>query len=216
MAEDPKKNNPQSGDPSGGESKPLAGGDDPKPGADDNRGGAKTEQKIDLDAVKTEARQEVMGEVNKVIKKLFDVDDLSALEEKQLKEKGELEKLIERKDEELAAISQRYEDQLKRSNIMAAAAEAVDPEVVYSLLAGNAQVIDGKVKIDGKPADEAVKGLLAAKPYLAKASGKEGGGAGNAGGSTEKETLEAALGDARKSGDTLKLLEIKRKLAAIS
>ena len=215
MAEDPKKNNSQNGEPDKGKRTPPADGDS-NTNPEDKGDGSSSEQNVDIEALKAAAKQEVIGEVNKVIKKLFGVDDLSALEEKQLKEKGELEKLLERKDEELSEMKQQYESQIKRSSIVTAAANAVDPEVVYSLLSGKAEVIDGQVRIDGKSADQAVKALLAEKPYLAKASGKEGGGAGNTGSSTEKEQLEAALGEAKKAGDTMKLLEIKRKLAAIS
>jgi hypothetical protein len=49
---------------------------------------------------------------------------------------------------------------------------------VVLLAKEKAEVKDGKVFIDGKPAEEFLKELKERKPYLFRASDKEGSGAG--------------------------------------
>ena len=60
---------------------------------------------------------------------------------------------------------------------MASRLGAVDPKVVLALVAPKAEVTEeGKVLIEGKHAEEAIKALLSEKPYLAKASETSGSG----------------------------------------
>lgn len=64
------------------------------------------------------------------------------------------------------------------SAILSETADAVSPAIVKDLLAGKASCDEnGNVTVDGKPVAEAVKQLLDANPFLAKAQGGTGSGA---------------------------------------
>ena len=119
--------------------------------------------------------------------------DIKALTEANLKAQGKLQELADAKAAEAQSFKVKYEqlaieeelmrereeEQLAISNaLLTAANEAVDPATVVDLLSSKAKVDDaGNVTIEGKPAAEAVKGLLESKPFLAKAQGGTGSGA---------------------------------------
>lgn len=107
-------------------------------------------------------------------------DSLDAFSKNKLEQEGKLKELADANAQEAATYKQRYQQQSIQSALLAASAEAVDSEIIVSLLAGKASVDDaGKVTVDGKDAQTAVAELLKAKPHLAKASGNQGSGAGN-------------------------------------
>ena len=82
---------------------------------------------------------------------------------------------VKKKIKELETFKQKYYEEKVRNSIFSAAKEAVDPEVVYLFFRNKAQVSeDGKVLIDGKPVEEAVKELLEKKPYLKKVPSRKG------------------------------------------
>ena len=147
-------------------------------GGTEPQGGAKPE--VDIEAIRAEVRKELESQVASRLKELVGVESLEELERKILEEEGKFQELAEQAQKEAEAWRARYQETLKRSEITAVAARlgAVDPEVVLALVAPKAEVTDdGKVLIDGKPAEEALKALLAEKPYLVKASETTGSGA---------------------------------------
>ena len=114
------------------------------------------------------------------------------LQSKHLERLGRYEEIIEKTKEKYSREAQKakeeaeryrrmYEETILRSEIRTRATEmgAVDPDVVYELMSRKAEVKDGKVLVDGKSVEEALKELFEQKPYLVKASGKEGSGAGH-------------------------------------
>lgn len=65
-----------------------------------------------------------------------------------------------------------------KAAVLSAASEAINPDMVLTLLVGQAAVSeDGSVLIGGKPAKEAVDELLQKNPFMAKPSGNSGSGA---------------------------------------
>ncbi|NJA04167.1 hypothetical protein HC024_00200 [Methylococcaceae bacterium WWC4] len=104
--------------------------------------------------------------------------DLKGFAEAQLAAQGKLQELADARGKESEGWKSRYEAAAISTAILGAAADAVDPSTVKDLLTGKAQVDDaGNVTIDGKPVADAVKALLEAKPFLAKAQGGTGSGA---------------------------------------
>jgi len=114
------------------------------------------------------------------------------LQSKHLERLGRYEEIIEKTKEKYSKEAQKareeaeryrkmYEETILRSEIKAKASAlgAVDPDVVYELLSKRAEVKDGKVLIEGKDVEEALKELFEQKPYLVRASGREGSGAGH-------------------------------------
>lgn len=72
----------------------------------------------------------------------------------------------------------KYEKLQIDAAILAETAQAVSPTIVKDLLAGKASCDEnGIVTIDGKPVADAIKQLLDANPFLAKAQGGTGSGA---------------------------------------
>lgn len=104
--------------------------------------------------------------------------DLKAFNEARLKQEGKLQELADSKAAEATTYKGRYESLAISNELLRAASEAVDPSTVVELLQGKAVVDDaGKVTVDGKPVADAVKALLEAKPFLARAQGGPGSGA---------------------------------------
>ncbi len=117
------------------------------------------------------------AEFARQLKEITGHESLQAFKESQLKEQGKLQELLQSKETEAQTFRQRFEQMAVRAQVLAAASDAVDPEVVLALLSASAQVDDkGNVSIGGKPVDQAVKQLLQDKPYLAKPSGNQGSG----------------------------------------
>lgn len=104
--------------------------------------------------------------------------DLKTLTDANLKAQGKLQELADAKAAEAQTYKAKFEQLSVNNALLTAATGAVDPATVVDLLAGKAQVDEsGNVTIDGKPAADAVKALLEAKPFLAKAEGGTGSGA---------------------------------------
>jgi|APLak6261659701_1056019.scaffolds.fasta_scaffold00478_3 hypothetical protein len=102
---------------------------------------------------------------------------LDALKEQQLKDKGDLQALLDSKSQEADGYKNKFQSTLVHTALLSASADALDSEVIHDLLANKAAVdSDGNVTVDGKPVKEAVANLLKAKPFLAKASGNTGSG----------------------------------------
>ncbi|SMO77234.1 hypothetical protein SAMN06269117_12916 [Balnearium lithotrophicum] len=95
-------------------------------------------------------------------------------EDKNLKE--EFEKL----QSQIKELETAYRTEKVRASIVTSATKmgVIDPDMVFLLAKEKAEVKDGKVIIDGKTPEEFLKELKEAKPYLFKASDKEGSGAG--------------------------------------
>lgn len=161
---------------------PLIGGG--SEGQEGNQGGTTTTQ-----PEPTNIQEIVQKELDKRAQELgFESwDDLQA---QHLERQGKLEELLEKTKEkytkeleqtrkEAQTYKQLYEETVKKVEITTKASQlgAIDPELVYELVSKKAVVKDGKVEIDGKPVDEALKELFEKKPYLVKASEKEGSGA---------------------------------------
>lgn len=103
--------------------------------------------------------------------------DLSALAEAKLKSEGKLQELADSKAAEAATYKSRFEQSQINNQLLTAASEALDSDVVMALLRDKASVdANGNVLVDGKSAKDAVADLLKAKPHLAKASGTVGSG----------------------------------------
>ncbi len=131
----------------------------------------------------------------------------SSLEElKELKEKAEKASKNSPEDQKLKEELTRLQSQLKeletayrtekvRSSITSAAASlgVIDPDVVFLLAKEKAEVKDGKVLIDGKPTEDFLKELKEKKPYLFRASDKEGSGAGVAKEPPKEKSTEEKL-----------------------
>ncbi|WP_446807964.1 hypothetical protein ACH50O_11655 [Methylomonas sp. 2BW1-5-20] len=104
--------------------------------------------------------------------------DIKSLTDAQLQAQGKLQELADAKAAEANTYKTKFEGAAISNALLAASAEAVDPATVKDLLAGKAKVDDaGNVTIDGKSVADAVKALLEAKPFLAKAQGGTGSGA---------------------------------------
>lgn len=118
---------------------------------------------------------------------------IKSLTEAQLLAQGKLQELADAKAAEANTYKTKFEGAAISNALLAASSDAVDPATVKDLLAGKAQVDEnGTVTIDGKSVADAVKALLEAKPFLAKAQGGTGSGAPQnaAGGPQSKSRAE--------------------------
>lgn len=113
-------------------------------------------------------------------------DSLAAFQESEAKRKGEEGKLLEQRNAELAQARAELAQAKISAAILGAATDAVDPQTVLALLSGKAKFEGGAVTIDGKPPAEAIKALLADKPFLAKAAGAGSGTPASVGPGAEK------------------------------
>jgi len=100
---------------------------------------------------------------------------IDALKEQQLKDKGDLQTLLDNKSLEADTYKTQFQQTQIDNSLLSASTDALDADVVRGLLASKA-VVDsaGVVTIDGKSVKDAVADLLKAKPFLAKASGNSG------------------------------------------
>lgn len=104
-------------------------------------------------------------------------DSLDAFKENKLKADGKLQELAEANAAKAQSYQAKFQQSAINNALLSASGEAVDPTLVSQLLAGRCQCDDdGNVTIDGKPVADAVKSLLADKPFLAKAQGGTGSG----------------------------------------
>jgi len=103
---------------------------------------------------------------------------LESLQEAQQQKAAEYQERLDAAHREAAEQRGRYEQAAIKAAVLAAAGEAIKPEMVFDMLAGKAAIAaDGTVTVGGKPAQEAVKALLDENPFLAKPNGPPGGGA---------------------------------------
>lgn len=116
--------------------------------------------------------------------------DLKTFTEAQLKAQGKLQELADANKAEATTYKGKFETLAISNALLSAAGNAVDPATVVDLLQSKAKVDDaGNVTVDGKSAADAVKALLDAKPFLAKAEGGTGSGApANAGSGVQTKT----------------------------
>ncbi len=177
----------------------------------------------DPEKIRAEARESILSEISGRLKKLFGVESIDALEEQHLKRKGEFEELFQKERERAEKWKERFKNTLFRERVLSAASKAgaIDPELIHGLVKERgAQVSDeGEVAVDGRPVDQIIAEILEARPYLKKASGKEGGGApagDDKAAETEKDRLAAQLEEAKKKGDVIAILGLKRQIAKLS
>lgn len=135
---------------------------------------------VDVQAQINQALAKQQEQFNAQFKEATGHGDLKAFTEAQLKQQGKLQELADANKTEAQTYKTKFEQAAIGNALLAAASEALDPVIIKDLLTGKA-VVDDKdnVTIDGKPAAEAVKALLAEHPYLAKAQGDTGSGAPN-------------------------------------
>jgi len=172
------------------------------------------------------------------------IDELRAFIDEQRKKEGDLSKILEAKEREFQKKLETYEKKLsdlqtqlqereqalqqKESELknlvitntltkVAAEKGVLDPEVFLALTQGKAELTDdGKVVIEGKDPAEFVESLKEQKPFLFKASEKEGSGAGSPPAPvSQKEELLKKYEEAKKAGDVDTVLELKTKLAEL-
>jgi hypothetical protein len=108
--------------------------------------------------------------------------DIKTLHETHAKEKADLQALAD-------GYKTKFEQSQIHYAILAECAEAISPTFIKELLSGKAVCDEhGHVTIAGKPVADAVKNLLDANPFLAKAQGGTGSGAPTHSGTQAPET----------------------------
>lgn len=162
---------------------PISGG----AGISDNAGAAGV---VDVEAAVRAALATQEQEFKGRFKAATGHESFESFQEAEARRKGEEGQLLEQRTAELTALKTEIERGKIESAIRVAASEAVDPDVVLSLLAAGAKVEGNAVIVGGKPAAEAVKELLSSKPYLAKPAGPAGSGAGPVLSGGNAKTLE--------------------------
>jgi hypothetical protein len=172
------------------------------------------------------------------------VEELKAFIETQRKKEGDFTKILEAKEREFQKKLETYEKKLSElqtrlqekeqtlqqketelknlvitNTLTKVAAEkgVLDPEVFLALTQGKAELAeDGKVVIEGKDPAEFVESLKEQKPFLFKASDKQGSGAGsNPAPGSQKEELLKKYEEAKKSGDLTTALALKTEIAKL-
>lgn len=123
----------------------------------------------------------------KILKEKFNVQSIDELimkleadEEQRLKEQQKYRELAEKKEKEVSIYKQKFQQTVLRAEVIGKSSGMgfIDPEVVLSLVQNKAVVKDdGNVLIEGKSIDEFLKELAEQKPYLLKATNKQGSGA---------------------------------------
>ncbi len=167
------------------------------------------EQKVDLEAAKFQAEKDAKAAFAKELKEVTGVGSLEELKRQQLEKKGEFEKIAETEKEARIKTEAKYKAQIARSEVIAAASilNAADASDVFDLVRSKTSVEDDTVTIDGKSVKEYLTGFLKEKPYLVKASSKQGSGAKDT--DTEKaEELKKQYDEAVKNGDVPTMLKL--------
>lgn len=132
----------------------------------------------DVQAQVNQALKAQQAEFAKQLQDATGHGDIKSLTDAQLKAQGKLQELADSKAQEAATYKQQLHNVNITNALLNASGEAIDPATISALLADKAVCDDsGAVTIDGKPVAEAVKQLLADKPFLAKAQGGTGSGA---------------------------------------
>jgi hypothetical protein len=169
-------------------------GADGKTGAGAGNGGQPGAAAADVQGEVQKALAAQAAQFNQQLKAITGHESVDALKQAEAMRKGEEAKLLAERAAENAALREQLARERVNAALLSAASDSVDPALVAALLAGQGTVAEGgAVSIGGKPVAEAVKALLAEKPYLARA-GKPGGGAPASGASSvpnpfAKETL---------------------------
>jgi len=172
------------------------------------------------------------------------IEELKAFIEAQRKKEGDFTKILEAKEREFQKKLETYEKKLSElqtqlqereqalqqketelknlvitNTLTKVAAEkgVLDPEVFLALTQGKAELTeDGKVVIEGKDPAEFVESLKEQKPFLFKASDKQGSGAGsNPAPGSQKEELLKKYEEAKKSGDIDTALALKTEITKL-
>ena len=172
------------------------------------------------------------------------LEELKAFVEAQRKKEGDFTKILEAKEREFQKKLEAYEKKLSElqsqlqekeqllqqkeaelknhiitSTLTKVAAEkgVLDPEVVLALVSGKAELTEGgKVVIEGKDPSEFFESLKEQKPFLFKASEKEGSGAGSSPSPAgKKEELLKKYEEAKAKGDLDTALALKAELAKL-
>ena len=132
---------------------------------------------IDVQEQINQALASQQAEFSAQLKEATGHGDLKSLTEAQLKAQGNLQELLDHKTTESSTYKGLYEQTQISNALLAASTDALDAATISQLLSGKAVCDDkGVVTIDGKSAAEAVKALLAEKPFLAKPQGDTGSG----------------------------------------
>ncbi len=156
---------------------------------------------VDTQAEIQKALADQQAQFQSQLKEATGFESIKDFQDAQLKEQGKLKELLDAKTAELQSVTQKFQQTQIHNALLAAAADAVDPDTVAALLSGSAQVDEnGQVLIDGKPPAEAVQALLEAKPFLARATGNQGSGSpqNNEGGQSLSRSAFDALEPAAK------------------
>ena len=172
------------------------------------------------------------------------LEELKAFVEAQRKKEGDFTKILEAKEREFQKKLEAYEKKLSElqtqlqereqalqqkeaelknlvitNTLTKVAAEkgVLDPEVFLALVSGKAELTDdGKVVIEGKDLAEFVESLKEQKPFLFKASEKEGSGAGSPPSpASKKEELLKKYEEAKEKGDLDTALALKTEIAKL-
>lgn len=158
----------------------------PNPPVVDDSASAAPDASVDIDAKITAALQAQSVAITEQWAQATGYKTPQALAEAKLKEDGKLQELLAVRDAEATTLRQSAINHA----VMAAASDAIDPDVVMALLAGKASIdATGSVLVAGKPIKEAVADLLKSKPHLAKPSGNQGSGAGHNAGNGQQKTM---------------------------
>ncbi len=147
---------------------------------------------VDVQAQINQALTKQQEQFNAQFKEATGHSDLKAFTEAQLQQQGKLQELADSHKAGEQKYKTKYEQAAINNALLGASSEALDPAIIKDLLFGKA-VVDQQdnVTIDGKPVSEAVKSLLAEKPFLARVQGGTGSGAPqNAGGGKQVSRSE--------------------------
>ncbi|TAN50305.1 MAG: hypothetical protein EPN21_09285 [Methylococcaceae bacterium] len=134
---------------------------------------------VDVQAEIQAALAEQKAVIEQQIKEATGHDSLDAL----LAAQRQAQEGAEAKTQEAAMYRTLYEQTSIKAAVLASAGQAINPDMVLTLLSGQAVVSgDGSVSINGQPAKEAVEAFLKANPFMAKPTGGAGSGAPVSGG----------------------------------
>ncbi|TAN71608.1 MAG: hypothetical protein EPN17_00960 [Methylobacter sp.] len=193
-------------------SDPLAPPPAPAPGASPETPSTQqtaTPPAIDVQAQVNQARAELQADFAKQLQEITGHSDLKSLSEANLKAQGKLQELADSKTAEALSFKAKFEQAAISNALLQSASDAIDPAVVSALLSGQCVCdANGAVTIDGKPVSDAVKSLLAAKPFLAKVQGSPGSGTPPATEVTDAAKTQQDYQSAAKAKDVLGMLKL--------
>lgn len=178
---------------------------------------AQTKPAVDAEALRQEAIQSALKDIDGKIKEAFGVDGFAALvaqkaeqDRKAMEERGEFKRLAEEARAAQTTWQQKYQHEVARNAILSelANSNALYPDDLSVIMQGKAKVDDnGAVLIDGKPVKAYVTQFLADRPALVKATGS-GGSGGKADSSSDASSETKQYEDAKKRGDVVAMLRL--------